>query len=109
MRFLTRLVAITSMLLSAASFAADQSYRLRVDGLACPYCAYGIEKAFMKRDGVEHVDVNFEKGIVIVDTAHDVTFSEKELKTIINDAGFSLRGVEVVRSQSADEQHDQSE
>ena len=29
---------------AAGAWAAVASYRLQVDGLACPFCAYGIEK-----------------------------------------------------------------
>lgn len=32
------------MLLASSVYAAGPSYRIEVDGLACPFCAYGIEK-----------------------------------------------------------------
>lgn len=98
MRYLTYMLAIGALLFGAAPFAAEQTYQLRVDGLACPYCAYGIEKAFMERDGVEHVGIDFQQGQVIVHTERNVEFSEKQLRTIVNDAGFTLRGIKVVRS-----------
>ena len=41
-------ILMTVMVLSlgwgAAAFADGTRYELRVDGLACPFCAYGIEK-----------------------------------------------------------------
>jgi len=88
------LLLMIALALPAGALAADQTYRLRVDGLACAYCAYGLEKAFMKIDGVEHVDVDFEQGTVLVDTTRGVGFSEDELRRIVNDSGFTLRGVE---------------
>lgn len=90
------LIAIMAWALSAQALAADLTYRLRVDGLACAYCAYGVEKAFMKVNGVEHVDVDFETGYVFVDAARGVSFSEDQLRRIVNDSGFTLRGVERV-------------
>ncbi len=33
-----------ALLLPLSAFAAPSQYQLRVDGLACPFCAYGIEK-----------------------------------------------------------------
>lgn len=30
--------------LALPAWSAETRYELRVDGLACPYCAYGIEK-----------------------------------------------------------------
>ncbi|MDD3765441.1 MAG: heavy metal-associated domain-containing protein [Pseudomonadota bacterium] len=92
------LLLLFALMLPVAAFAAEQTYRLRVDGLACAYCAYGLEKALMKVDGVEHVDVDFEQGAVIVDTARDVGFSEDQLRRMVNDAGFTLRGVERIEA-----------
>ena len=37
--------------LSAAAMAASPAYRLLVDGLACPFCAYGIEKKLSAIEG----------------------------------------------------------
>ena len=51
----------------------------------------GIEKAFMNTEGVEHVDIEFEQGLVIVDTGPDTRFDEKQLEAITRDAGFTLR------------------
>ncbi len=73
--------------------AAGMQYEMRVDGLACPFCAYGIEKNFMKMEGVERVDMDLQKGLVIVDTREGVSFSEAQLKQIFDDSGFSYRGV----------------
>lgn len=38
------LVVLLLLLWSLAALAAGTQYAMRVDGLACPYCAYGIEK-----------------------------------------------------------------
>lgn len=37
-------MAVSLLMATAAALAAGPSYRLAVDGLACPFCAYGIEK-----------------------------------------------------------------
>ena len=40
-----RLLSILMLLaLAFPAWSAELRYMLRVDGLACPYCAYGIEK-----------------------------------------------------------------
>ena len=41
------------MMLSIMAQAADRRYELHVDGMACPYCAYGIEKKIKALDGVD--------------------------------------------------------
>ncbi|NOX93293.1 MAG: heavy-metal-associated domain-containing protein [Gammaproteobacteria bacterium] len=84
--------AIT-LLWSNFSFAAGIQYNMRVDGLACPFCAYGIEKKFTKTEGVDSVDIDLQKGLVIVKTREGKTFREEKLKEIINDAGFTMKSV----------------
>ncbi len=73
----------------AAQWPAD-SYVLRVDGLACPYCGYGVEKQFAQRDGVEGTQIDIETGVVVVTVAAGTRFSDAELERIIDRAGFTL-------------------
>ena len=37
-------IPLLAMVLSGAAFAGGNQYALAVDGLACPFCAYGVEK-----------------------------------------------------------------
>jgi copper chaperone len=88
------MITATAILLwSSLSTAAGTQYDMRVDGLACPFCAYGIEKKFTKTEGVDSIDINLQKGLVIVKTLEGKTFEEDNLKKIINDAGFTLKSM----------------
>ena len=90
----TPIILVTFALLwSSFSFAAGTQYNLRVDGLACPFCAYGIEKKFTRTEGVKSVDIDLQKGLVIVKTVDGKTFREDELKTIIHDTGFTMKSM----------------
>jgi len=73
------------------SFADGSRFEIRADGLACPYCAYGIEKKFMQIKGVKKLDIDLKKGIVIVIGEKDLTFKEEQLKTLFTDSGFTFR------------------
>ncbi len=44
-------------------------YKVYVDGLSCPFCAYGIEKKFSKVKGVEKIDIDLKTGTTIVTMA----------------------------------------
>lgn len=79
---------------SAANQAASV-YKLRVNGLACPYCAYGIEKLFHKTGKVERSDIDLQNGLVLLYMKPGQSFSREQLKRLVNDAGFSLDGVEI--------------
>lgn len=91
-------IALSLVLVATGVWAAPVSYQLRVDGLACPFCAYGIEKKLGALKGVERVETNIKNGVVVV-TMHDgTTLDEATAKKAVKEAGFSLRKFEPVQS-----------
>ena len=72
------------------AWAVTTVYSIRVDGLACPYCAYGIEKKLNELEGVKFIDMDLEKGIVTVNT-FDVKLNDAQLNQLFQDAGFTYR------------------
>jgi len=92
-----RLLLITGLLLAApiASVSAQDasSATIRVDGLSCPYCAYGLEKHLKKLAGVESVEIIMKSGKAIVRLKPDVQVDDAALKTAVKKAGFTARGI----------------
>jgi len=86
-------VMMLSMIWSAVTLAAGTEYRMRVDGLACPYCAYGIEKKLKAIEGVGKIDVDLNAGLVIVDVTEGTRLTEPQMKTLLQDAGFTYRSM----------------
>jgi len=84
---------MSSLAFSTVSAAAETHYQLQVDGLACPFCEYNIEKKVGKLDGVLKVKANLKEGVVNVLVADGKTLSEKKVKQEITDAGFTLRSI----------------
>lgn len=60
------MTGLLGLLLMQTAFAAGTHYEMRVDGLACPFCAYGIEKKLKAIDGVSDIKVDLDKGLVSV-------------------------------------------
>ncbi len=87
-------VFVVSLLLPVAVFAAQTQYQLRVDGLACPFCAYGIEKELKRTNGVESLEIDINAGIVTVTMAEGAAMTEAQASRIVEDAGFTLGGFE---------------
>lgn len=75
------------------AFAAGTQYVMRVDGLACPYCAYGIEKKLKKIEGVEKIDVDLNKGLVTVNVRENVELTKPQMIQLFEDAGFTYRNM----------------
>ncbi len=78
--------------LAAAGEKAD--YAIGVDGLACPFCAYGIEKQLNRIAGVETVSTDIKSGTVTVTMEEGVTLEEVAATKAVEDAGFTLRTFE---------------
>ena len=84
---------MTQQLWDVAVFAAGTQYIIRVDGLACPYCAYGIEKKLKKIHGVEDIDVDLDKGLVTVNVREGVELAEQQMVQLFKDTGFTYRSM----------------
>ncbi len=97
-------VLALSLLLPVAAFAAQTQYQLQVDGLACPFCAYGIEKELKRTDGVERIDIDINAGTVTVIMADGATMTEAQAAQIVEDAGFTLSGFEEGQAQASNQQ-----
>lgn len=87
------IIMLTGMQTSFA--AAGNNYSMRVDGLACPFCAYGIEKKFKKMDGISNIKVDLDKGVVSVDAKEGLELKEEQMKKLFHDSGFTYRSMKV--------------
>ena len=89
-----RVFALLLVALWAMPVWAGETYRLYVDGLACPFCAYGVEKKVGGLEGVEKIDIDIDEGVVAVTMAEGATLDEAAAKRAVDEAGFSLRAFE---------------
>ncbi len=86
------------MLWGASALAGEAHYLLGVDGMSCPFCVYGIEKRLKKIDGVENVSADLAQGNFWVETNGADVLSEDSARSLLEDAGFTLRTFEVHHS-----------
>jgi len=93
MRNLVRVMLVGGAIALAAvqARAVPPAYELAVDGLACPFCAYGIEKKLMSIAGVAALKVDIAKGIVRVTMKDGATLGEAAARKAVEAAGFTLR------------------
>ena len=68
-------------------------YSIQVDGLACPFCAYGVEKQLHAIEGVESVATEIKTGVVTITMHGGAMLTEEAAKKAVEDAGFKFGGL----------------
>lgn len=86
--FLTGIL-IFSLGVFAPSQAQVEKVEIRVDGLACPFCAYGLEKKLKELEGVDKVQINVDKGLAVLENKQDKSIAVDMLESVVQDAGFT--------------------
>ncbi|WP_337847922.1 heavy-metal-associated domain-containing protein [Sphingomonas sp.] len=90
--FRSLLMALVAIGLASAAVAAQPRYQIEVAGLACPFCAYGIEKKLRAIEGVERVETNIKEGTVVVVLKEGATLDRARVERAVREAGFTLKG-----------------
>ena len=75
------------------AWAAGTRYEMRVDGLACPFCAYGVEKKLKAINGTSDIHVDLDKGLVNVTVSEGMELTEEQMKKLFTDSGFTYRSM----------------
>ena len=87
--------AVVLGLLWAGAVPAQEThsvYAIGADGLACPFCAYGIEKQLTRIESVEAVETDIGKGVLLVTMTAGAELDEGAAKKAVKAAGFTMRG-----------------
>jgi mercuric ion binding protein len=83
------------LLQAAPASAALVAAELRVDGLSCPFCVFGIEKKLLDVDGVQSVEVFLDTGRIALTFEPDNEAMVSDLEKAIEKAGFQLVGLQL--------------
>lgn len=75
----------------AGAQTTGNQFSLQVDGLACPFCTYGIEKRLNAIDGIEHIKIDIALGRVTVTMRAGKTLDEATAGKAVAAAGFTMR------------------
>lgn len=86
MKKLIVFVALASALITPA-WAATQTVTLSVPGMTCAACPITVKKALTKVDGVQKVEVIYEKLVAVV-TFDDTRTSVEALTKATENAGY---------------------
>jgi len=74
---------------SDTASAAEPHVVVQVQGLSCPFCAYGIEKKFVEREEVDSVFVALEQNEVRLWLKPGMELTATEIEEAVEEAGFT--------------------
>lgn len=80
----------------AEETAAAQQARtiqMKILGLSCPFCAYGVEQKVKRLEGVADLDVELESGIATITLEEGADLSNETLRKTVDDAGFEVAAI----------------
>ena len=76
---------------SVQVWAAGAVRRFQVDGLACPFCSYGIEKQLKAIPGVKAVSISIKTSTVTVSMTEGAKLTRERANHAVQAAGFTMR------------------
>lgn len=80
--------------------ALEGIIKVEVDGLSCPFCAYGLEKKLKNMEGVVKIEIDVENAFVLLTLEEGKTLSEELIREKVKDAGFTAQEIyEVVNEE----------
>ena len=84
----------TREVLASSEVLTGASVRLRVDGMVCPFCAYGLEKRLQEIASIDAVLIRISDGLVQIRTKENQELTDAALEDAVKKSGFSLTGIE---------------
>jgi len=82
-------------LIAQVETAQEMVYiKIEIKGMACPFCAFGMEKELKKVAGVDKVEIVLKKGLAYISTPISQKPMKKILEKIIINGGFSVGKIE---------------
>ena len=85
-----KIVAVLMILFPIVAWSGEQRVvELPIKGMACPGCAYGVERNLCKLPGVESCDVNVKEGIARIVVGPGAELNIEEMKEVVLNSGFT--------------------
>ncbi len=104
MKYLIIILSIFALFLGVQPQANAQTnndkdqFSVKVDGLGCPFCAYGLEKKFKELKGIKKVAIEMETGMMTFEYPTDKSLSIERVAQQVEAAGYTPVSVEVART-----------
>ncbi|WP_038247058.1 heavy-metal-associated domain-containing protein [Ghiorsea bivora] len=91
--FVITILSIMSLNTLFAEGVKAQTVTIQVDGLSCPFCAYGLEKNLKKIEGIEAVKIDMKTGKATITIQENMGVTDQSLRQAVKKAGFTARDI----------------
>jgi len=98
--FLVLAIGLMTSVGATAQKAMD-SFMVQVDGLGCPFCAYGLEKKFKEFKGIKKVKIDIETGDFSFSFPAEKVLSMEEVIEQVEKAGYTPITAKITRADGA--------
>ena len=78
--------------------AQTDAFTLRVEGLGCPFCAYGLEKKFKDVKGIDDLAIDIKTGEMTFEVPAATALTLDEADARVTKAGYVAKGIAVTRA-----------
>lgn len=99
--FLNLCIAIFMLTLIplVALFAEQKQATVRIDGLSCPFCAFGLEKKLKSIEDVENLEIKVNEGLALMTFGDSAKIDEKLIAKKVREAGFTPGEITIASKQ----------
>ena len=85
------ILLLLGVVLTTGLQAQDQTnltgkVQVEVDGLSCPFCAYGLEKKLKDLDGVSDIEIDVENAFALLTVEEGKVLDEEAIRKKVKDA-----------------------
>ena len=99
---ITIIVSLLSFGMASAQKSIDH-FQIQVDGLGCPFCAYGLEKKFKEFKGIKQVSIKIDTGDFKFTYPSDKELTMDAIITQVKKAGYTPKSAKIVRANGKEE------
>lgn len=72
-------------------------FTVQVEGLGCPYCAFGLEKRFKELKGIKKINIEMKTGTLTFDYPTEKKLTIVQVEEQVEKAGYTSAGVSIKR------------
>jgi len=90
-KYLIHLTLLAMLFAGSVQAWAASVHSFKVDGLACPFCSYGVEKQLKAIPGVSGIKISIKTSTVTVTMKNGTKLTKAQAGRAVKNAGFKMR------------------